>query len=167
MRKAIVKRRRTPLGMRPDKLRCSRVTFRDDQNAAAEGADRRDIPTGGEPRLGTALPQNRHRQVQRLLHGSRSQPDPRRNGRFVESVVFRPSKTMNCACVERGSCPRSVQLIPRPTPGISPPSTARAGNSVERKTVFLSVLRGWSQYCFPVGAGLAAVIWLRTSHKSL
>jgi hypothetical protein len=44
---------------------------------------------------------------------------------------------------------------------------ARAGNSVERKTVFLSVLRGWSQYCFPVGAGLAAVIWLRTSHKSL
>ena len=45
--------------------------------------------------------------------------------------------------------------------------TARAGNSVERKTVFLSVLRGWSQYCFPVGAGLAAVIWLRTSHKSL
>ena len=66
-----------------------------------------------------------------------------------------------------GFVPRRVQLIPRPTPGISPSSTARAGNSVERKTVFLSVLSGWSQYCFPVGAGLAAVIWLRTSHKSL
>jgi len=33
--------------------------------------------------LASALPQDRLRQVQRLLHRSRSQVDPRRNGRFA------------------------------------------------------------------------------------
>ena len=65
-----------PIGMRPDKLRRSRVTFRNGQNDADEGADRRDIPAGGEPRLSAALPQDRHRQVQRLLHRSRSKLTP-------------------------------------------------------------------------------------------
>ncbi len=72
-----------PIGMRPDKLQRSRVTFRNGQNDAAEGAERHDIPAGGEHRLRTALPQVRHRQGQRLLHGSRSQTDPRRNGRIA------------------------------------------------------------------------------------
>ena len=72
-----------PIGMRPDKLRRSRVTFRNGQNDADEGADRRDIPADSNLRLSAALPQNRHRQVQRFLHGSRSQVDPRRNGRFA------------------------------------------------------------------------------------
>ena len=80
---AIVNGSGIPLGMRSDKLRRSRVTFRNDQNDADEGADRRDIPAGGEPRLSTALPQDRHRQFQRLLNRSRSQTDPRCNGRFA------------------------------------------------------------------------------------
>ena len=56
--------------MRPDKSRRSRVTFRNDQNVADEGADRRDMPAGSELRLSAALPEDRHRQVQRFLHGA-------------------------------------------------------------------------------------------------
>jgi len=52
---AFVKRRRIPFGTRPDKPRRSRVTFRNDQNAAAEGADRRDIPARSDLRLSPAL----------------------------------------------------------------------------------------------------------------
>ena len=54
---AIVNGSGIPIGMRPDKLRRSRVTFRNGQNDADEGADRRDIPAGGEPRLSAAPPQ--------------------------------------------------------------------------------------------------------------
>ena len=66
----VIADRPTPTGMRPDKLRRTRVAFRNGHNDADEGADIPDIPAGGEPRLRAALPQYRHRQVQRLLHST-------------------------------------------------------------------------------------------------
>jgi len=58
--------------MRPDKYQRSRVTpLPNDQDYAAEAPDRRDVPARSDPRLSPALPEDRHRQVQWLLHRAR------------------------------------------------------------------------------------------------
>ena len=65
--------------------------------------------SAGRHRLSPALPENRHRQVQRLLHRARSQIDPRRNGRIAGVRIEHRPTAQRDQCGEECD-PRGLRL---------------------------------------------------------